>query len=101
MSDEKLELAKALGATHTFNAGSPNCKDEIRQASGGGVAFAFEFAGSVRALELAYGITRRGGMTVTAGLPPPSAMFMPRAIRSICRIALPSVSVSPAPTNGI
>ncbi|HVR94793.1 MAG TPA: zinc-dependent alcohol dehydrogenase family protein [Casimicrobiaceae bacterium] len=75
LSDEKLELAKALGATHTFNAGSQNCKDEIRQASGGGVAFAFEFAGSVRALELAYGITRRGGMTVTAGLPPPSATF--------------------------
>jgi alcohol dehydrogenase len=75
LSDEKLELAKALGATHAFNAGSPNCKDEIRQASGGGVAFAFEFAGSVRALELAYGITRRGGMTVTAGLPPPSATF--------------------------
>ena len=75
LSDEKLELAKVLGATHTFNAGSPNCKDEIRHASGGGVAFAFEFAGSVRALELAYGITRRGGMTVTAGLPPPSATF--------------------------
>jgi alcohol dehydrogenase len=75
LSDAKLELAKALGATHAFNAGSPDCKDEVRQASGGGVAFAFEFAGSVRALELAYGITRRGGMTVTAGLPPPSAMF--------------------------
>jgi alcohol dehydrogenase len=75
LSDAKLELAKALGATHTFNAGNPNCKDEIRQATGGGVAFAFEFAGSVRALELAYGITRRGGMTVTAGLPPPTAMF--------------------------
>ena len=62
-------------ATHTFNAGNPNCKEEIRQATGGGVAFAFELAGSVRALELAYGITRRGGMTVTAGLPPPSATF--------------------------
>ncbi|TMG91901.1 MAG: zinc-binding dehydrogenase [Betaproteobacteria bacterium] len=75
LSDVKLELALALGATHTFNAGNPNCKDEIRQATGGGVAFSFEFAGSVRALELAYGITRRGGMTVTAGLPPPSATF--------------------------
>ena len=30
-------------------------------------------AGSVRALELAYKITRRGGTTVTAGLPPPTA----------------------------
>jgi alcohol dehydrogenase len=75
LSDAKLELALALGATHTFNAGNPNCKEEIRQATGGGVAFAFELAGSVRALELAYGITRRGGMTVTAGLPPPSATF--------------------------
>jgi alcohol dehydrogenase len=75
LSDAKLELGLALGATHTFNAGNPNCKDEIRQATGGGVAFSFELAGSVRALELAYGITRRGGMTVTAGLPPPSATF--------------------------
>jgi alcohol dehydrogenase len=75
LSDAKLELALALGATHTFNAGNPNCKDEIRQATGGGVAFSFELAGSVRALELAYGITRRGGMTVTAGLPSPSATF--------------------------
>jgi alcohol dehydrogenase len=75
LSDAKLELAQALGATHTFNAGNPNCKGETREATGGGVAFSFELAGSVRALELAYGITRRGGMTVTAGLPPPSATF--------------------------
>ena len=38
----------------------------------GGVEYAFEMAGSVRALDLAYKITRRGGTTVTAGLPPPS-----------------------------
>jgi alcohol dehydrogenase len=75
LSHDKLEIAAALGATHTFNAADPDCKEQIRQATGGGVAFAFEFAGSVRALELAYGITRRGGMTVTAGLPPPTAMF--------------------------
>ena len=30
-------------------------------------------AGAVRAMELAYKITRRGGTTVTAGLPPPDA----------------------------
>jgi alcohol dehydrogenase len=75
LSEAKLELAKALGATHTFNAANPDCKDEIREVTGGGVAFAFELAGSVRALELAYGITRRGGTTVTAGLPPPTATF--------------------------
>src|ERR1700719_2037280 len=59
LSDAKLERARALGATHTFNAGDPNCKDEIRQATGGGGAFAFELAGSVRARALGYGVTRR------------------------------------------
>jgi alcohol dehydrogenase len=73
LSDAKLELARSLGATHTFNASDPSCPEEIREATRGGVEYAFELAGSVRALELAYRITRRGGTTVTAGLPPPTA----------------------------
>jgi len=75
LADDKLEQARALGATHTVNAGQPDALEQIRALSGGGVEFAFEFAGSVRALELAYKITRRGGMTVTAGLPPAAALF--------------------------
>jgi alcohol dehydrogenase len=70
LSDEKLGLARQLGATDTFNAGSPDAANEIREAVKGGVEYAFEMAGSVRALDLAYKITRRGGTTVTAGLPP-------------------------------
>src|SRR5215216_7326796 len=73
LSDEKLGLARQLGATDTFNAGSPDAVSEIREAVKGGVEYAFEMAGSIRALELAYRITRRGGTTVTAGLPPPTA----------------------------
>jgi alcohol dehydrogenase len=73
LSDAKLEQAKALGATHTVNAGSSDAKDQVRALSNGGVEFAFEFAGAIRALELAYAITRRGGTTVTAGLPPSTA----------------------------
>jgi alcohol dehydrogenase len=46
---------------------------DIREATKGGAEFAFEMAGSARAMELAYKITRRGGTTVTAGLPPPDA----------------------------
>ncbi|MFL5174120.1 MAG: zinc-dependent alcohol dehydrogenase family protein [Microvirga sp.] len=72
LSDEKLGLARQLGATDTFNAGSPDAVNEIREAVKGGVEYAFEMAGSVRALDLAYKITRRGGTTVTAGLPPPA-----------------------------
>jgi alcohol dehydrogenase len=73
LSDAKLELAKSLGATHTFNASNADCQEQIREATHGGVEYAFELAGSIRALELAYKITRRGGTTVTAGLPPATA----------------------------
>ena len=75
LSDEKLGLARQLGATDTFNAGSAEAVNEIREATQGGVEFAFEMAGSVRAMDLAYKITRRGGTTVTAGLPPPTHTF--------------------------
>ena len=47
--------------------------EQIRALSAGGVEYAFEFAGSIRALDPAYRITRRGGTTVTAGLPPSTA----------------------------
>ena len=75
LSDDKLGLARQLGATDTVNAGSPDAVNEIREATKGGVEFAFEMAGSVRAMDLAYKITRRGGTTVTAGLPPPTHTF--------------------------
>ncbi|BAN26515.1 zinc-dependent alcohol dehydrogenase family protein [Caballeronia insecticola] len=75
LSDAKLEQARALGATHTVNAGHDTALEQIRELSAGGVEFAFEFAGSIRALDLAYRITRRGGMTVTAGLPPSTALW--------------------------
>ena len=79
---EKLGLAQELGATDLFNAASENVADEIRQATKGGVHFAFETAGSIKAMELAYKITRRGGATVAVGLTPPGAM-----------ISLPQVSI--------
>ena len=75
LADDKLGLARQLGATDTFNAGAPDAVKDIRDATDGGVDFAFEMAGSVRAMDLAYKITRRGGTTVTAGLPPPTHTF--------------------------
>jgi alcohol dehydrogenase len=75
LSNDKLGLARQLGATDTFNPGQAGAIEEIKQATAGGVEFAFEMAGSVRAMELAYKITRRGGTTVTAGLPPPDHTF--------------------------
>ncbi len=68
-SDEKLAMARELGATHTVNARDDKSLDAIREATGGGAQYVFEMAGSVPALEMAYRVTRRGGTTVTAGLP--------------------------------
>lgn len=70
---EKLAFARQLGATMTFDAREPRALEAIRDATRGGVDFAFELAGSAAALELAWAITRRGGTTITAGLPHPSA----------------------------
>ena len=75
LAEDKLAQARELGATHTVNAGQPDALEQIRELSGGGVEFAFEFAGSIRALDLAYRVTRRGGTTVTAGLPPSTAAW--------------------------
>ncbi len=73
LSEAKLAIAKEFGATHTFNAGAPDCAEQVRTATNGGVAHALEMAGSAKALELAWQITARGGKTVTAGLPHPDA----------------------------
>lgn len=72
MLDDKLKLAKQLGATHTVSAKDPKCVENVKDITQGGVDFAFEMASSVKALELAYKITRRGGTTVTASLPHPT-----------------------------
>lgn len=68
-AEEKLAMARSLGATHTLNAGNADCLEALRDATQGGVEYAYEMAGSVPALEMAYRATRRGGTTVTAGLP--------------------------------
>lgn len=75
LAEDKLTLARSLGATDVSNAASADCVDAVRTATRGGLDYVFEFAGSAKAFELAYKITRRGGMTVTAGLPPPTATF--------------------------
>jgi alcohol dehydrogenase len=75
MLDSKLALARQLGATDAFNAGDKHIADKVRDATRGGVSFAFEMAGSVRAMDLAYRITKRGGTTVTAGLSNPAHDF--------------------------
>src|SRR5271165_6772339 len=77
LSDDKLAFAAKLGATHAVNAAAPDAADQVRRISGGGVDVAFDMAGAVAALELAYAATARGGTTVTAGLPRPDSRLSP------------------------
>ncbi|WP_339871768.1 zinc-dependent alcohol dehydrogenase family protein [uncultured Brevundimonas sp.] len=73
LSEDKLALARSLGPVLTVNAADPDAVDQVHALTKGGADFVFEMAGSVRALESAWQMTRRGGTTVTAGLPPPEA----------------------------
>ncbi|MBN9673876.1 zinc-dependent alcohol dehydrogenase family protein [Roseibium aggregatum] len=72
---DKLELARELGATHTIDSSKEGALEELRELTSGGVDTAMDFTGNVRALRFAYDATRRGGATVTAGLPNPKAML--------------------------
>lgn len=80
LSESKLALARELGATDTFLASDPNCVEEVKAATSGGVDFGFEMAGAMPAMALAYAVGRRGGTTICAGLPAHNATFaMPSA----------------------
>jgi len=74
-NEAKLAQARQLGATDTFNASDPNCVENIRDATSGGLEYVFEAAGSADAMDTAYRITRRGGTVTTVGLSHPEHNF--------------------------
>lgn len=69
LAQDKLDFALALGATDSVNASDPDAAKRLRDMTEGGVDHALEMVGSAKALEFAYEVTRRGGTTVTVGLP--------------------------------
>lgn len=76
---QKLELARDLGATEAIPAG-PGAVEAVRAATAGGVDHAIETVGSERVLAEAYAATRRGGTTVTVGLPHPERLLQIPAV---------------------
>jgi Zn-dependent alcohol dehydrogenase len=81
VSDEKLALASALGATRTVKAGPEvDVAAAVKAAVKGGVEFAIETVGHEAVLATAYAATRRGGCTITVGLPHPSRMLSLSAV---------------------
>lgn len=73
--EDKLKLAQELGATHTVNIKERDAVEAIKEITGDGAEYAFESVGSEKVLIQAYQATRRGGTTITLGLPHPEKMF--------------------------
>lgn len=71
---EKLDLALRLGATDAVPAGDAAVED-VRRITGGGADKVVETVGNADVLAQAYAATRRGGTTVTVGLPHPDRML--------------------------
>lgn len=76
----KLELARELGASYTVDTSKSDAIEAIRDLTGGGAHYTFEAVGNEQALEQAFRATRRGGMTVTVGLPGPTRMLSVPAV---------------------
>jgi alcohol dehydrogenase len=71
----KLEVAASVGATHMVCARDPDCVQQVRDLTRGGVDYAFELVGNIDAMQTAYAIVKYGGTVVVAGLPPVGATF--------------------------
>jgi len=73
--DEKLELARELGAEFTINAKNQDPIEEIQALGGADQAIAL--AVSPKAFEQAYGTLRRGGKLVFVALPADNHVTLP------------------------
>jgi len=73
--DEKLAMAKELGAAYTVNAREQDPAEAIKAL--GGADAAISLAVSPRAFEQAYGSLRRGGTLVFVGLPADNYIKLP------------------------
>jgi S-(hydroxymethyl)glutathione dehydrogenase/alcohol dehydrogenase len=72
--DDKLEAARALGATHTINGATDDVAARIRDLTDGrGVDVAFEALGRPETFAQATSIVRAGGRAVMVGIAPAGA----------------------------
>jgi len=75
MVDSKLELAKAVGATHTINASSGNAVGEVMELTKGGCHYTFEAIGLKATAEQAFQMLQSGGVATVIGMIPIGTMI--------------------------
>jgi len=69
--DNRLALARNLGATHAINSTQADAEAEIPKIVGnGGVDVAVDNTGDVSVIEMAYRLTSARGRTILVGVPP-------------------------------
>ena len=78
VSDRKLDLARQMGAEHTFNGRDLDVIERIREVTRGhGVSAAFDFVGTDATLDLAVRSTRSLGKVSHVGLAGGTAKLKP------------------------
>jgi len=75
MVESKLELAKAVGATHTVNASSGDAVGEVMELSKGGCHYTFEAIGLKATAEQAFKMLQSGGVATVIGMIPIGTMI--------------------------
>jgi L-iditol 2-dehydrogenase len=78
LADNRLELARRLGATHTVNSGRADAAAEVTQITSGlGADTAFEVVGFTPTVNLAIAVLKRGGTCVLVGNLSPQTQDFP------------------------
>jgi S-(hydroxymethyl)glutathione dehydrogenase/alcohol dehydrogenase len=73
VTDEKLERALDVGATHTVNAKRDDPVLAVRDLTGGGVNYSFEAIGRKQTVEQAFAMLAPGGVATIIGVLPDGA----------------------------
>ena len=68
IDDEKLKVARDLGASLTINSSSEDAANQIMEATGGGAKAIVDFVGAEASVNLGYQCLSKGGKQVIVGL---------------------------------
>ncbi|MAT95479.1 MAG: alcohol dehydrogenase [Halioglobus sp.] len=68
LADNKLEMARNFGATHTINSTEDSPPEKILELTGEGADYAFEAVGVPALMQQAHQVIRRGGTVVIVGI---------------------------------
>jgi L-iditol 2-dehydrogenase len=78
LADNRLALARELGATHTINSGQGDAAAEVMRITGGlGADASFEVVGYGATLNLAIAVLKKGGASVLVGNLSPKTQDFP------------------------